>query len=157
LKARLDADTIEDRLRGYREALESADIPFDRSLIVECNSAIDAARHAGAGILASEPRPDAVFCTNNFMTLGMMQAITDADLDCPGDIALAGFDDFPWATAFRPRLTAIAQPSYAIGCEAVRLLFDRITGRHHGAPICITVDASLLVRDSCGAKVKGVL
>ena len=45
------------------------------------------------------------------------------------------FGHFPWATAFQPRLTTMAQPGYAIGQEAVSLPFDRISGARHGPAI----------------------
>ncbi len=152
MRAQLRADTIEDRVAGYRDALAEAGLAIDPSLSPVSVSTIAAAQQVGRDLLAGAGRPDAVFCTNNFMTLGLMQAVTEAGLDCPRDIAVVGFDDFPWSTAFRPRLTAVAQPSYQIGVEAVGLLFDRILGRRQGAPVRLTLKASLIVRDSCGDK-----
>jgi LacI family transcriptional regulator len=152
LRAQLCADTIHDRAAGYQDALAAAGLPYDAALSLVSASTIAAAHKVGRALLASAARPDAVFCTNNFMTLGLMQAVTEAGLDCPQDIAIVGFDDFPWSTAFRPRLTAVAQPSYPMGVEAVGLLFDRILQRRQGAPIRLTLNASLIVRDSCGDK-----
>ncbi len=151
MKARLDADSILERIAGYHEALSAAGIAYDSALELDSASTIEQAHAVGRQLMSAKPRPDAVFCTNNFMTLGVMQAITEAGFDCPKDIALVGFDDFPWATAFRPRLTVLSQPSYAIGREAVSLLFDRITKRRQGAPVRIIMEAPLIVRDSCGS------
>ena len=125
-------------------------IDFDPSLVVTSNSTIEDASAAASELLSTPKPPDAVFCTNNFMTLGLMHAIADHGLDCPRDIAVVGFDDFPWSVAFRPRLTAVAQPCYEIGHEAAGLLFDRISGRRQGAPIHLSLQAHLIVRESCG-------
>jgi LacI family transcriptional regulator, galactose operon repressor len=152
MRAQLRADTIEDRVAGYRDALAGAGLLIVPALSPVSASTIAAAQQVGRDLLASAGRPDAIFCTNNFMTLGLMQAVTEAGLECPRDIAVVGFDDFPWSTAFRPRLTAVAQPSYQIGVEAVALLFDRILGRRQGVPVRLTLKASLIVRDSCGDK-----
>jgi LacI family transcriptional regulator len=150
LRANLHADTIVDRADGYREALLKAGLSPDPTLVVESASTIDDAQAAASRLLDGPGRPDAVFCTNNFMTLGLMQAIADRGLECPRDIAVVSFDDFPWSKAFRPRLSAVAQPSYEIGVESVNLLFDRISGQRQGAPIHVSLRATLIIRESCG-------
>jgi len=114
LRAMLAANTLEMRIEGYRRALESAGIAFDPNQIISCRHSIEDAHQAGLRILDSPDRPTAVFCTNNYMTLGMVQAITDRGLRCPQDIAVVGFDDFAWAASFSPRLTALAQPAYEL-------------------------------------------
>jgi LacI family transcriptional regulator len=150
LQAELSSSAIHERAAGFREALAAAGLPLDPRHVASSASTIAAAEAAGRVLLDQQPRPDAVFCTNNFMTLGMMQAVIDRGLSCPEDVAVAGFDDFPWAAAFRPRLTAVAQPAYEIGREAATLLFDRISGRRTGAPVEMVLKARLVVRDSAG-------
>jgi len=154
LEADLSASAIHDRVAGFRAAMADAGLVLDPSHVVTSASNIAAATVAGSVLLAMDPRPEAVFCTNNFMTLGMVQALQERGLDCPQDIAIVGFDDFPWATAFRPRLTVVAQPAYEIGREAATLLFDRISGQRTGPTVQMVLDATLVVRDSCGANAK---
>lgn len=149
-KAILNADSIEDRLKGYKTALHEAGIPFSPSLVVESPSDIEEATTvASATILAD--RPDAVFCSNNFITIGLMRAINKAGLICPQDIAVASFDDFPWADAFRPRLTTVAQPSFAMGQAAVRALIARMNDREPREPTRVVLPTELHIRESCGA------
>jgi LacI family transcriptional regulator len=155
LQARLDITSINDRLTGYREALHAAGLPFVPGLVVKSRSEVAAAVEAGREILAIDPLPDAVYCTNDFMTLGMMRAIHAAGLNCPHDIAVAAFDDFLWADSFRPRLTAIAQPAFAMGESAVRLLIDRMSERRTGRGAHLTLSTELLVRESCAAAIPG--
>ena len=150
IEALLNADAIAERVEGYREALAAAGIDRDASLELACASSIEEARRAGQSLRNLRLRPDAVFCTNNFMTLGVMQALTESGLECPKDIALVSFDDFPWATAFRPRLTAVSQPSYQMGREAVTLLFDRITKARIGNPVRMVLGTELIIRESSG-------
>jgi LacI family transcriptional regulator len=150
LKAVIAAISIEGRVSGYRQALAEADIPFDPGLVRSSRSTIADARHAGGLLLDCDDPPRAVFCTNNFMTLGMIQALADRGLRCPDEVAVVGFDDFPWAAVFSPRLTALAQPAYQLGTEAVQLLFGRIDQTHIGQPIRRVLKGSLVVRDSGG-------
>ena len=156
LEANLAASAIHDRIAGFGAEMAKAGLPVDPSLIVNSPSSIAAAMSAGMKLLDLDRRPDAVFCTNNFMTLGMIQAMLERGLQCPEDMAVVGFDDFPWAAAFRPRLTVISQPAYEIGREAAMLLFDRISGRRTGPTVQMTLNSKLIVRDSCGASLRQV-
>jgi LacI family transcriptional regulator len=147
--------SVAERLDGYRQALAGAGIAFDPGLVQTCRSSIEDAHRAGLMLLDRQDRPTAVFCASNFMTLGMVQAIADRRLECPGDIAVVGFDDFPWATAFSPRLTALAQPAYALGAEAADLLFARIAHERIGLPVRRILKGDLIVRDSGGPSRSG--
>ncbi|HEY1779048.1 MAG TPA: LacI family DNA-binding transcriptional regulator [Roseiarcus sp.] len=151
LEADLASSAIHERSQGFREALAEAGVELALARVARSASTVAAAEAVAQRLINLPERPDAVFCTNNFMTLGMTQAILNSGLACPEDVAVAGFDDFPWAAAFRPRLTVMAQPAYEIGREAATLLFDRIAGRRTGAPVQMTLNARLIVRDSCGA------
>ena len=70
-------------------------------------------RHAAprASLLDRRRPPDALFVANNLMTLGALQAVDEAGLRVPEDVALVGFDDAPWTTLMRPQLTVVAQPA----------------------------------------------
>lgn len=153
LQAGLDATSIHDRVDGYRDALAAAGIPFEPELMQISASDIDAAYEVAHRMLAADPRPSAFFCTNNFMTLGLVRAMTSLGLSSPKDVALVGFDDFPWAADFRPRLTVAAQPAYAIGRQAVSLLYDRLGAAKNAEPIgqrhVLPVD--IIIRESCGS------
>lgn len=70
----------------------------------------------------------AVFASNDMMALGALMAVREAELDCPGDVSLLGFDGIP-ATAYAwPALTTIRKPAREIGAESVRILLDGIDG-----------------------------
>jgi LacI family transcriptional regulator len=150
LRATLQASSIEDRVEGYRRTMAAAGLRVDPDWIVESSSNIDAAHAAGRQLLALAPRPDAVFTTNNFMTLGLLRALNEAGLSSPEDIAIAGFDDFHWAEAFRPRITAVAQSGYEQGAEAARLLAARIAKTEQGPPISRVIPTRLIIRESSG-------
>ncbi|WP_221939264.1 LacI family DNA-binding transcriptional regulator [Mycobacterium sp. KBS0706] len=141
--------TSQERLAGYKAGLKQAGLGFDPALVVTGHSALEPARQAVRGLLALDPRPDAVVAGNNLMTIGAMHALRDAGLRVPGDIALAGFDDFDWATAFSPRLTVVAQPCAELGATAVRLLTRRLQ-EPAAKPKTVRLAATLRVRDSCG-------
>lgn len=151
LRATLHATSIDDRIAGYCDALAQAGIALEPSLTIDSASEIGAAFEAGRKVLALDRLPDAVFCTNNFMSLGFIRALHAEAFRCPEDISVAGFDDFPWADSFHPQLTAIAQPAFAMGEDAVRLLVDRMSKRRTGRGIQLMLGTELRIRESCGA------
>lgn len=150
LRADLTASAIQERIDGFHHALRSNALDLAPELVVTSPSDIAAAVRESSRLIRAAQRPDAVFCTNNFMTLGLVQALHEDGLRCPRDMAVVGFDDFPWAEAFRPRLTVVSQPAHQIGLEAANLLFDRISGRRTGPSIQMRLGAKLILRESCG-------
>ena len=152
MQASLNASSIRERMDGYREAMSVAGIAVDKDFVICSRSTIDDAFAAGLALLDLKPRPTGVFCTNNFMTLGIVKALTERGLKCPDDVAVVGFDDFPWAATFRPRLTVAAQPGYALGQEAARLLFDRISRKRTGPAVKLVLGTTIIIRESCGAE-----
>lgn len=143
--------TSAERLQGYALALSQAGLPFDPALVRQGQSQMEPARAATRELLALTPRPTAIVAANNMMTIGAMRALRDAGLAIPGDMALAGFDDFDWADYFEPRLTVMAQPGKEIGLRAVRLLLRRI--KTPGAKVQVLhLKPELRVRRSCGCQ-----
>lgn len=147
----LDTTTGRDRLRGYLQALEARGVRSDPQLIKEGDFKYDAGYTLTRALLEQSPRPDALFVANNLMTLGALKALREAGVRVPDDIALVGFDDFPWASELQPPLTTVAQPTYELGRTAAQQLFERL--REPDAPARTHVlQTRLVVRASCGAR-----
>lgn len=150
MMARLKSSAIFERHDGYRAALAAAGIAHDPALVFESSSDIEDACAVALRMLDTRPAPTAVFGTNNFVTIGVMNALAQRGLRCPEDLAVAGFDDFPWASAFHPGLTTVAQPGYALGTTAAERLFQRLEGRTAGPALKQVLHATLMIRESCG-------
>ncbi len=143
--------TTQERLTGYKQALEAHGIPLDPALIVEGNSRLEGGERGALQLLTQETaRPTALFVTNGQMIIGTLQAINRLGLRCPQDMALVGFDDFAWAAVMHPQLTTVCQPTYEIGQKAAQLLFERLEKRD-AAPQVVRLQPRLIIRESCGA------
>jgi LacI family transcriptional regulator len=142
--------TTDERLEGYRLALEEAAIKFDPDLVGSGESKIEPACEAVHRLLSLDRRPTAVMTGNNLMTIGAMRALRAAGLDVPRDMSLVGFDDFDWADVFAPRLTVMAQPVEELGTRAVRLLARRIANPNARRQT-VRLAPTLRLRDSVGA------
>lgn len=97
------------RILGYRRALADHHLPMDEILI----KGGDFTEHGGytgmQELLKLSPLPSAVFAANDLMAIGAMNAIRQAGMRVPEDVALVGFDDIPAARLVDPRLTTITQ------------------------------------------------
>jgi LacI family transcriptional regulator len=100
----------------------------------------------------AEP-PEALFVTNNLMTVGALECLAKRGLRAPDDIAVVGFDDIPWADLVVPSLTTVAQPTYELGRTAGLLLKDRIAAPGR-PPSTVTLRTELHVRATSAPKKK---
>jgi len=147
----LTITTGSQRYAGYRKALEEAGVLIDNSLVRESDFSEEGGRLAMRELLEQSERPDAVLLGNLLMTLGGLQAIGQAELAIPADIAVVGYDDMSWASLLRTPLSTVAQPTYDMGMESARLLLSRLEG-YSGAPRVVTLSPSLRIRASSAPK-----
>jgi LacI family transcriptional regulator len=135
------------RLAGYRAALRSAGSNDDGSLTAFGNFRTDGGYAAAQKLLRLRVPPDGLLISNDLMTIGGLQAIAEAGLAIPDDIAVVGFDNASWATALRPPLTVVTQPTYEIGQAAADLLLRRVSGEKF-PPHRLVLQAKLVERES---------
>ena len=137
-----------ERLAGFEKTLREALLPVDRSMIKSGHFRQEDAYHACQALLTAPRRPTAIFVANNQMLIGVMRALADRNLRCPDDLSIVSIDDFPWASAFMPKLTVVSQPIDRMAQLAIDILLARIGGDH--APTRREVLApELKVRSSC--------
>ncbi len=149
---RTGISTTDSRRLGYEAALLARDVPIDPDLIRNGQSTVDGGAAAARALLDLRPRPTAIFTANNLMTLGLFMALKECGLRCPEDVAVAGFDDMIWLSAFAPGVTTIAQPNLNLGKRAAELLMDRLTGCAPESPRIEVLPARLVVRESSGSR-----
>jgi len=120
-----DAD---ERLAGYRRALNEAQIDIDPALVVEGNY------HEASGMMAMNRLFDthqqftAVFAANDLTAYGARLALYRKGIRVPDDISLVGFDDLPGSSYTTPPLTTVRQPMYDMGRIATQALLRLING-----------------------------
>lgn len=147
----LKITTNEERLAGYRQALLENGLPVEESLIQSCRFTQHSAYELVSNMLADHERPTALFTANNFMTIGAIQAIREAGLEIPQDIALVGFDDLEWNQVNAPYLTAVAQPVFEMGNIAAQHIIAQLKGEESSV-MEIRLKTKFIVRQSCGAQ-----
>jgi LacI family transcriptional regulator len=144
-----DNSTAYDRLVGYRQSLFEAGLGSEEQVYwgdYNQQSGYDCARQA----LQQEPRPTAIFATNNFIAIGVMRALREADVRVPQDMSVVAFDDLPLAITIDPFFTVAAQPAYEMGQRATQLLLSRLTNDNTSAHQEIILPIEIIVRKSSG-------
>jgi LacI family transcriptional regulator len=144
-----DTSTGRERLRGYREALEAAGIPFQLELVIRTTVDRIGGYRAAQEILARDPLPTAIFAVNNMTAVGTMEALRERSLSVPKDMGLVCFDDVEHLAVLSPILTVIDQPAETFGSLGVQLLLERMTGKANSRPRRIILQTDLIVRQSC--------
>lgn len=138
-----------DRLEGYRAALRVKGLVPDPDMIVEGDFTEMGGYTATQQLL---PRhPDAIFVASDTMATGALRALREANRRVPQDVALAGFDDMPFAAHTDPPLTTVRQTIHRAGLAAVETLVDLVT--HPGSPTRrIILPTELVIRASTGSR-----
>lgn len=117
-----------ERLFGYEAALFQAQLPKDPALVWAGDFREDSGYRAVMEHYWKN-KPDALFIANMLMSLGALRALQELRVAMPQEMQLVTFDHFPLLDNFHPRLSAIAQPMYEIGRQAVRTLLERLGDR----------------------------
>lgn len=148
IAGRPNVSTSRERRQGYEDAIAAHNIPLQLDYI-RVGDFKQASGHALADELLALPTPPtALFVLNNLMAVGALEAIHQRRLKIPGDIALIGFDDLPWAEALDPPLTVVRQPAYEVGRAAAELLLKRL-GDLKRPETHLKLLPKLVIRSSC--------
>lgn len=138
----------DDRLQGYRSALTEAGLPMEPSMVFYGNYQPQTGRPAVEHFLSLPEKPTAVFAFNDMMALGVLQKLSELNLQVPGDMAVVGFDGIRSSQYMSPALTTVRQPIEEMGQLAVELLLNRIHGKGTVQAQYIKLEPELIVRAS---------
>ncbi|WNQ10309.1 LacI family DNA-binding transcriptional regulator [Paenibacillus aurantius] len=113
-----------ERIRGFREGLSAAGIALEEESIAVCEYKVEDGKRRALELLALPPeeRPTGIFCCNDLLAIGALQAAKEKGIPVPEGLSIVGFDDTILASVTDPPLTTVAQPMEEMG----RLAFDRL-------------------------------
>jgi LacI family transcriptional regulator len=139
------------RERGYRAALAAAGLDAASSACRTGSWSEEWGREAARELFTDRrDAPDALFCGNDQIARGALDALREFGLSAPGDVAVVGFDNWEVMTAgARPPLTSVDMNLDALGAEAGDCLLQMMAGRKLSG--VRRLPCSLIVRESCGA------
>ncbi|WP_032907976.1 ribose operon transcriptional repressor RbsR [Yersinia intermedia] len=121
-----DKTPAKERLEGYRQAMDRAGLPIPSGYEVASDFEFGGGLVAMKQLLALPEPPEAVFTSNDAMAVGVYQALHQAGLSIPQDMAVIGYDDIELAQYMTPPLTTIHQPKDSLGELAIDTLIHRL-------------------------------
>ena len=144
-------DAARERLKGYRTALATADLPFAPELVREGDWSSGTGFEQTLSLMREANPPTAIFCANDLMALGAIEALKQIGLRVPDDVSVVGYDDQEIARHTHPPLTTVVLPNYDLGRWAVETLLQEEHNRAAGAPVrrrTVKLDGPLIERGS---------
>lgn len=133
------------RFTGFLHALAAAGVDDGDVVVVEATNDIAGGRQALHRVLASQPRPTAIYAHHDVLAAGLLLECRSQGIDVPGEIAIAGFDDSSVAEA--AGLTTVRQPFEESGRVGARVLADQLAGTAHAVQH-IVLGVELVVRET---------
>ncbi|MBN1230922.1 MAG: substrate-binding domain-containing protein [Anaerolineales bacterium] len=141
----------EERLNSYQECVEEAGFQVNPQLIAFGNHRKSDGAKAMQQIINSKQPFSAVIASNDLSGIGAAQAIKQNGLNIPEDIAIIGFDDILESRTMSPPLTTVRHPTFSLGYQAVKTLYQEITKKTRAASK-VVVAPHFVLRQSCGCK-----
>ncbi len=137
----------QDRLDGYRRALEAADLPLDEELVETGDFSHESGLLAMRTLLERRPDLDAVFAASDLMAAGALLSLRELGRRIPEDVAVVGYEDSVIAASTLPPLSSVRQPTEEMGREMARLLLAALASGHQ-VPRQVVLATELVVRES---------
>ena len=127
------ADT-EDRLQGYKNALQHHNIGFRPELVFTVeDDVMNYGIEVFDKLISVEPSVTAVFVpAGDMVAIGIIKEAKHRGVKVPSELAVVGFDDIPAAEVIEPALTTVRQPKLEMGDYAINMIVDKIEGRESG-------------------------
>ncbi len=139
----------QERLAGYRAALEQYGIPYDENLVRYGTFGPDEAGAMVDDLMALSPRPDAFFTASDRLALGCLAALQQRKLAIPEDVSLIGFTNTNVAELLSPPMSTVVQPAQEIGQMAAERLIELIERKLKASPAdVVRIPTKMVVRAS---------
>jgi LacI family transcriptional regulator len=135
------------RAKGYQQALMEAGLPYRPEIVLPCAPTVEGGQQAAAQLLAAHPEITALFCFNDLVAVGVIQACNESGRAIPEDLAVVGYDDIMLAPLVTPSLTTCRVAREELGRLATGLLLERLGGCTDGCEKSI-LEPELIIRAS---------
>ena len=117
-------EAAEQRVQGYRRALEQHGIPFDERRVHYGNFWFDSGEELAKQIISGEvPKPEAIVCSNDYMAYGLLDTfLRSGDIRVPDDLVVTGFEFIHERIFHAPLLSTYQRARAELGSEAVNII-----------------------------------
>lgn len=143
---RVELESANRRLMGYRDALKQAGLPIEDELITSGDFTTETGILCGRALLSLNDRPTAIFASNDQMAMGVYQVAEELGLRIPDDLSLVGFDNIPESKYLG--LTTVDQFISEMGYAATQMLI-KVINEESFENQTFRMQTKLVIRNSC--------
>lgn len=151
----LKPKTTIDRFMGYKIALETYNMPFNKTLIYTSeNLSFEDGYNLAGQIMAEHPDIDGIFAFIDPVAIGVLKRLKEDKIKVPKQVSIIGFSNWLMSRTTSPALTTIDQPGYQIGRNAFQLLLKNLNHKREGKPFTsetVEIPTSVIIRQSTRA------
>lgn len=143
--------TRKDRVDGYKDALQSQNLPIHSDFIIVNkieNLVSDLNR-----VFNGDERPTALIAGNDLVLIEVLRFVKDKQLKIPEDFSLVVFDNLAFSDVSNPSITTIKQPSFEMGEKAAAILLEQINNNATEPPGDSVFECELIIRESSNQKI----
>lgn len=137
--------TSRDREKGFRTTLGEAGIAVPSRWVARTPYTVASGAEAFRRIMGGGERPTAVFCINDNVAVGALNAARELGISVPEEVSIVGFDDLEIASWPVFNLTTVANPMTETAKRAAQMLVDRLSSgqqapfEHYVAPTSLVL------------------
>ena len=136
--------SVEERLSGYRTAMDEAGLMPKECLRLSEGEAVDV-------LVRGEDRPTGIVCYSDLESTLLVHALWQYGVAIPGDVSLVGFNDVFGTRYMTPPLTTVGFDAAKIGDHGAKLVLELVCAAEADRkPTVVTVKPTLIVRGSTG-------
>ncbi|MEI8215779.1 MAG: LacI family DNA-binding transcriptional regulator [Eubacteriales bacterium] len=145
-----------DQYRGYKQAMMDHGLEVDQRYVKYGDFSMENSYNIVKNFINDKDVPTAIFATSDIMAIGAINALRDSDYKVPEDVSVVGFNNVKMASLYRPRLTVIHQPLFAIGTVAVKMIANQKAYILTPESKVVIMPHKLIERESCSEVTKNI-
>ena len=143
--------SAQSRAAAFSKSLKECGIRPNPSWILTGDHTLEGGVSATEKLLATDPTPTAVMCSNDMTAIGVLHKLYRAGLRVPDDLSVIGFDDIHIAEVTIPPLTTVQMSRYELARAAFAALYTHVEGTAESAGKReYDIPTELIVRESTG-------
>jgi DNA-binding LacI/PurR family transcriptional regulator len=144
------------RLKGYQQALKDHHIELNNNYVIQGPFTRETGYEGAKQLLTMGGRPEAIFAGNDYIAMGVIDAVEELGLHIPEETGLVGFDNTEFASNQRIKLTTVSQRTYEMGNLGIQILIDYIGRKETNYTHRVVLEPRLIIRESCGEKLREI-
>lgn len=146
----LDTSSVSNlRYQAYLDILEKNKMDIKKEWIISCQKfTIKEGEVLVKQIMALEEKPDAIFCINDHIAIGVIRGLLKLGYKIPEEVGVLGFSNSDISEVCTPQLSTIHQPGIEIGKKGIRLILSNINQKKDISDVNIVLKTKLIQRES---------